>query len=85
MELERSNKLVERQRLEQRTNFDLEMIMELGYCTGIENYSRYLSGRNIGEPPPTLMDYLPENALLIIDESHVHSSVRWNVSRRSGT
>lgn len=71
VELERSNKLVERQRLEQRTNFDLEMIMELGYCTGIENYSRYLSSRNIGEPPPTLMDYLPENALLIIDESHV--------------
>lgn len=70
-ELERTNKLVERQRLEQRTNFDSEMIMELGYCSGIENYSRYLSGRNVGEPPPTLMDYLPKDALLIIDESHV--------------
>ena len=71
VEFEKTNKLVERQRLEQRTNFDIEMILELGYCTGIENYSRYLSSRNIGEPPPTLMDYLPENALLIIDESHV--------------
>lgn len=71
LELERKNKLVERQRLEQRTNFDLEMILELGYCSGIENYSRYLSGRNSGEPPPTLMDYLPKDALLIIDESHV--------------
>ncbi|WP_100622894.1 excinuclease ABC subunit UvrB [Candidatus Coxiella mudrowiae] len=70
-ELERTNKLVERQRLEQRTNFDSEMILELGYCSGIENYSRYLSGRNVGEPPPTLMDYLPKDALLIIDESHV--------------
>lgn len=70
-ELERTNKLVERQRLEQRTNFDAEMILELGYCSGIENYSRYLSGRNVGEPPPTLMDYLPKDALLIIDESHV--------------
>ena len=65
------NKLVEAQRLEQRTRFDLEMILEIGYCTGIENYSRYLSGRNAGEPPPTLFDYLPDNALLIIDESHV--------------
>ena len=65
------NKLVERQRLEQRTLFDLEMLIELGYCSGIENYSRYLSGRNVGEPPPTLMDYLPNNALLVIDESHV--------------
>lgn len=70
-ELDRTNKLVERQRLEQRTNFDSEMILELGYCSGIENYSRYLSGRNVGEPPPTLMDYLPKDALLIIDESHV--------------
>ncbi len=69
--LEKTNKLVERQRLEQRTKFDLEMILELGYCPGIENYSRYLSGRSSGEPPPTLMDYLPKNALLIIDESHV--------------
>ena len=65
------NKLVEAQRLEQRTRFDLEMIMELGYCNGIENYSRYLSGREAGEPPPTLFDYLPPNALLVIDESHV--------------
>ncbi len=65
------NKLVEAQRLEQRTRFDLEMIMELGYCNGIENYSRYLSGREEGEPPPTLFDYLPADALLVIDESHV--------------
>ena len=65
------NKLVEAQRLEQRTRFDLEMIKELGYCSGIENYSRYLSGREPGEPPPTLFDYLPANALLVIDESHV--------------
>jgi excinuclease ABC subunit B len=65
------NKLVEAQRLEQRTMFDLEMISELGYCNGIENYSRYLSGRAAGEPPPCLFDYLPPDALLIIDESHV--------------
>ena len=65
------NKLVEAQRLEQRTRFDLEMIQELGYCQGIENYSRYLSGRAAGEPPPTLFDYLPKDALMIIDESHV--------------
>lgn len=64
-------KLVEAQRLEQRTLYDLEMMQELGYCTGIENYSRYLSGRNPGEPPPTLFDYLPPDALLIVDESHV--------------
>lgn len=64
-------KHVEYQRLEQRTNYDIEMIIELGYCNGIENYSRYLSGRAPGEPPPTLFDYLPENALLVIDESHV--------------
>jgi excinuclease ABC subunit B len=64
-------KLLEAQRLEQRTLFDLEMIRELGYCQGIENYSRYLSGREEGEPPPCLFDYLPDNALLIIDESHV--------------
>ncbi|MDH5778280.1 MAG: DEAD/DEAH box helicase family protein, partial [Gammaproteobacteria bacterium] len=64
------NKLVEAQRLEQRTQFDIEMIMELGYCSGIENYSRYLSGREPGEPPPTFMDYLPKDALLVIDESH---------------
>jgi len=70
-ELREQNKLVEAQRLEQRTLFDIEMINELGYCTGIENYSRYLSGRNVGEPPPTLLDYLPPDALLVIDESHV--------------
>ena len=65
------NKLVEAQRLEQRTLYDLEMMYELGYCAGIENYSRFLSGRNPGEAPPTLMDYLPPESLLIIDESHV--------------
>ena len=64
-------RLLEAQRLEQRTQFDLEMIAELGYCNGIENYSRYLSGRATGEPPPTLFDYLPADALLVIDESHV--------------
>ncbi len=69
--LKEQDKLVEAQRLEQRTRFDLEMIKELGYCSGIENYSRYLSGREPGEPPPTLFDYLPKNALLVIDESHV--------------
>lgn len=66
-----NNKLVEAQRLEQRTMFDIEMIQELGYCSGIENYSRYLSGRQAGEPPPTLFDYLPEDAILVVDESHV--------------
>jgi excinuclease ABC subunit B len=69
--LRAADKLVEAQRLEQRTLFDLEMIQELGYCQGIENYSRYLSGREPGEPPPCLFDYLPKNALLIVDESHV--------------
>jgi len=69
--LREHEKLLECQRLEQRTLFDLEMIRELGYCAGIENYSRYLSGREIGEAPPCLFDYLPDNALLIIDESHV--------------
>lgn len=63
--------LVEAQRLEQRTRFDLEMLNELGFCKGIENYSRHLSGKNPGEPPPTLIDYLPKNALMLIDESHV--------------
>jgi excinuclease ABC subunit B len=63
--------LVEAQRLEQRTRFDLEMLNELGFCKGIENYSRHLSGKNPGEPPPTLIDYLPKNALMFIDESHV--------------
>ncbi len=65
------DKLVEAQRLEQRAKYDLEMMQELGYCTGIENYSRYLSGRDAGEAPPTLYDYLPDNALLVLDESHV--------------
>jgi len=69
--LRSQNKLVEAQRLEQRTRFDIEMMQELGYCKGIENYSRHLSGRLPGQPPPTLMDYLPEDALLVIDESHV--------------
>ena len=64
-------RLVEAQRIEQRTRFDLEMLNELGFCKGIENYSRHLSGKNPGEPPPTLIDYLPKNALMIIDESHV--------------
>ena len=69
--LREHDKLVEAQRLEQRTLFDLEMMLEVGYCSGIENYSRYLSGRAAGEPPPTLYDYLPANALVVIDESHV--------------
>ena len=68
--LEKSGKLLEAQRLHQRTMFDLEMIKEIGYCHGIENYSRHISGRHAGEPPPTLLDYLPEDALTIIDESH---------------
>ncbi len=70
-QLRDNNKLVEAQRLEQRVVYDLEMIQQLGYCNGIENYSRYLSGRDIGAPPPTLFDYLPDNALMFIDESHV--------------
>ncbi|RYZ92211.1 MAG: excinuclease ABC subunit B, partial [Moraxellaceae bacterium] len=70
-QLRENNKLIEVQRLEERTRYDLEMMQELGYCNGIENYSRYLSGRAPGEPPPTLFDYLPKNALLVIDESHV--------------
>ncbi|MBM3351245.1 MAG: excinuclease ABC subunit UvrB [Betaproteobacteria bacterium] len=67
----KENKLVEAQRIEQRTRFDLEMLHEIGFCKGIENYSRHLTGAKPGDPPPTLMDYLPDNALLIIDESHV--------------
>ncbi|RMH47861.1 MAG: excinuclease ABC subunit UvrB [Gammaproteobacteria bacterium] len=70
-ELTKQGKLLEAQRLEQRTLFDIEMMQELGYCSGIENYSRYLSGRAPGEPPPCLFDYLPPDALLIVDESHV--------------
>jgi len=70
-ELRKQDKLVEAQRLEQRTRYDIEMMIEIGYCNGIENYSRHLSGRKPGEPPPTLFDYLPPNALLVVDESHV--------------
>jgi excinuclease ABC subunit B len=70
-EMHAANKLLEAQRLEQRTRFDIEMMLELGYCSGIENYSRHLSGREMGEPPPTLLDYLPPEALIFIDESHV--------------
>ena len=69
-QLKENNKLVEAQRLEQRTKYDMEMVRELGYCAGIENYSRYLSGRPPGDPPPTLFEYLPDNALVIVDESH---------------
>ena len=69
-EYKEQNKLLEMQRLEQRTNFDLEMMEEMGYCQGIENYSRHLTGRKPGEPPPTLIEYLPEDALIIVDESH---------------
>jgi excinuclease ABC subunit B len=65
------NRLIEAQRIEERTNFDIEMIQELGYCNGIENYSRHLTGRNPGQPPPTLMDYFPEDYLIFIDESHI--------------
>ncbi len=70
-QLRSADKLLEAQRLEQRTLYDLEMLQEVGYCNGIENYSRYLSGRNPGEPPPTLIDYLPAKSLIVIDESHV--------------
>ena len=69
--LKSQNKLLEAQRIEMRTNYDLEMMAEMGYCTGIENYSRHFTKRKPGEPPPTLMDYLPKNALVMIDESHV--------------
>ena len=65
------NKLLEKQRLDERTNFDLEMMETTGSCSGIENYSRYLTGRKTGEPPPTLYEYMPENSLLFIDESHI--------------
>ena len=69
--LKSQNRLLEAQRIEMRTNYDLEMLAEMGYCTGIENYSRHFTGRKPGEPPPTLMDYLPQDALVMIDESHV--------------
>jgi excinuclease ABC subunit B len=65
------NKLIEAQRIEERTNYDMEMIMELGYCNGIENYSRHITGRNPGDPPPTLLDYFPDDFLLFLDESHI--------------
>ena len=65
------NKLLEAQRLKERTNYDLEMIAEMGYCSGIENYSRYISGGKAGEPPPCLLDYMPNDGLIILDESHV--------------
>src|SRR6185436_18499184 len=68
--LEAEGRLLEAQRLHQRTMFDLEMMNEIGYCHGIENYARHLTGRNPGEPPPTLLDYLPSDALIIVDESH---------------
>ena len=68
---EGEGKLIEAQRIEERTTFDLEMLETTGFCSGIENYSRYLTGRQPGEPPPTLFEYLPDNALLIVDESHV--------------
>ncbi|MBE9550868.1 MAG: excinuclease ABC subunit UvrB [Proteobacteria bacterium] len=84
---EKNNRLVEAQRLGQRTLFDLEMIEELGYCNGIENYSRYLTGRDPGEPPPTLLDYFPDDFILFIDESHIgvpqlHSMYRGDRSRK---
>jgi len=86
-ELEAQGKLLERQRLEQRTRFDLEMLRELGYCQGIENYSRHLSGRAPGEPPPTLLDYFPDDFLLVVDESHqtipqVHGMFHGDRSRK---
>jgi excinuclease ABC subunit B len=86
--LRANNKLLEAQRLEQRTQFDLEMIEATGVCQGIENYSRYLTGRAPGEPPPTLFEYLPENALLFVDESHVgvpqlHAMARGDFARKS--
>ena len=71
VELKAKNKLLEAQRLEERTNYDLEMMAELGYCNGVENYSRYLSGRKPGEAPPCLFDYIPKNAIVFVDESHV--------------
>ena len=70
-ELRGAGKLLEAQRLEARTRYDVEMLREIGYCQGIENYSRHLTGRKAGEAPPTLMDYIPKDALVIIDESHV--------------
>ena len=74
MELKQIKKLLEYQRLEERTQFDLEMMESTGFCSGIENYSRHLTGRQAGSPPPTLFEYLPDDALLIMDESHVSVS-----------
>jgi len=68
----KGEKWIEAQRIEERTLYDLEMMKEMGYCHGIENYSRYLSGRKPGEPPPTLIDYFPDNSLIILDESHIY-------------
>ena len=81
------NKLIEAQRIEERTRFDMEMLKEMGYCNGIENYSRYLTGRNAGEPPPTLLEYFPNDSLFFIDESHVgipqvQGMFRWDRSRK---
>ena len=72
--LRKQNKLLEAQRLEQRTNYDLEMLRESGYCHGVENYSRHLTGRKPGEPPPTLLDYMDDDFLLFFDESHISVS-----------
>src|SRR5207244_5984862 len=85
----KTGQLLEAQRIEQRTRFDLEMIRAMGYCHGIENYSRHLSGRQPGEPPPTLLDYFPKDYLLIVDESHatipqVQGMHEGDYSRRSG-
>ena len=86
-ELKGQNKLLEAQRLEQRTRFDIEMMQEMGYCQGIENYSRHLTGRAPGEPPYTLMDYFPRDFLLVVDESHVtlpsSGNVRGDKSRKT--
>ena len=87
-EFRSSGKLLEAERLEQRTTFDLEMIEATGSCAGIENYSRYLTGRAPGEPPPTLFEYLPEDSLLFVDESHVtvpqlHGMYRGDYARKS--
>ena len=82
MSWRRSERLLERQRLEQRTRFDLEMLREIGYCHGIENYSRHLTGRAAGEPPPTLLDYLPSDYLLVVDEmSSDDPAGSWDVPR----
>ena len=81
-QFERDGKLLEAQRIEERTTFDIEMLETTGHCSGIENYSRYLSGRNPGEPPPTLFEYLPENALLVVDESCYGAAGGWYVPWR---